>query len=298
MYWEIEPHHLNTSNIRTLARCITLIENETAGYETFLAKIPTTENSTIIGLTGPPGAGKSTITDALIESYVLQGEKVAVLCIDPSSPFNMGAILGDRIRMNSWYNHPNVFIRSLASRGSLGGLSPMVADISELLKAAGYTRVLIETVGVGQSEVDVAGLADTTIVVLVPESGDDIQSMKSGVLEIADVLVVNKCDRPEAESLITKLKQQLSYSEKKQETPVIKCIASTKEGIKEIIGSIEEVKTQSRNNYRKLILQAQRLHQIIQRKKMKPFHKAHLLSAIQTEGENLNLYALAEKLCS
>ena len=297
MFPEFDSHHLNCTDIRTLARYITFIENEVAGYETFLSQLKPKNNCFIIGVTGPPGAGKSTITDSLIEEYIKQGEMVAVLCIDPSSPFNMGAILGDRIRMNRWYNHPNVYIRSLASRGALGGLSPMVIDIAEVLKAAGFTRILIETVGVGQSEVDVAGLADVTVLVLVPESGDDIQSMKSGVLEIADVLVVNKCDRPEAEQLITKLKQQLAYSEEKSDTPVIKCIATTGTGINELISCIEKKDTDTKNQNRKIILQAQRLYQIIQRKKMQSISKEMLIHAIKEEAKSQSIYAIADKFC-
>lgn len=155
----------------------------------------------MIGITGPPGAGKSTLTDALIGEMVRAGNKVAVLCVDPSSPFNMGALLGDRIRMSEWYTNPNVFIRSLATRGSLGGLHPKIVEITELLKAASFDYILVETVGVGQSEVEIAGLADVTIVVLVPESGDDIQVMKAGLMEIADLYIVNKSDRPGADLL-------------------------------------------------------------------------------------------------
>src|SRR5262249_37535052 len=147
----------------------------------------------------PPGAGKSTLTDALIGEAIKQDKKVAVLCVDPSSPFNRGALLGDRVRMSEWYNHPKVFIRSLASRGSLGGLHPKIIEITELIKASLFDYIFIETVGVGQSEVEIAGLADVTVVVTVPESGDEIQTMKAGLMEIADIFVVNKADRPDAD---------------------------------------------------------------------------------------------------
>src|SRR6266571_1288884 len=149
--------------------------------------------------TGAPGTGKSTLTDALIGALVNDEKKIGVLCVDPSSPFNLGALLGDRIRMSEWYNHPNVFIRSLATRGNLGGLHPKIIEITDLLKAAAFDYIIIETVGVGQSEIEIAGLADVTVVVLVPEAGDEVQTMKAGLMEIADVFVVNKADRPDAD---------------------------------------------------------------------------------------------------
>ena len=150
------------------------------------------------------------MTDALIGSLINEDKKIGVLCVDPSSPFNLGALLGDRIRMSEWYNHPNVFIRSLASKGSLGGLHPKIIEITDLMKAAGFDYIIIETVGVGQSEVDIAALADVTIVVLVPEGGDEIQTMKAGIMEIADIFVVNKSDRPDADTFVNNLKMMLA----------------------------------------------------------------------------------------
>ena len=160
----------------------------------------------VIGITGPPGAGKSTLADALIGHYVNEQKRVAVICIDPSSSLYFGALLGDRIRMSDWYNHPSVFIRSLATRGSLGGLHPRAIEIADLLKQAPFDCILIETVGVGQNEMAIAGLADTTLVVLAPEAGDDIQSMKAGLLEVADIFVVNKSDRPDADLFVHNLR--------------------------------------------------------------------------------------------
>src|SRR5205085_8969185 len=145
----------------------------------------TPSSTKIIGITGPPGAGKSTLVDALIGEMVQQQKKVGVLCVDPSSPFNLGALLGDRIRMSEWYDHPNVFIRSLATRGSLGGLHPKIIEITDLTRAAPFDYIIVETVGVGQSEIEIAGLADCTIVTLVPEAGDAVQTMKAGLMEIA-----------------------------------------------------------------------------------------------------------------
>src|ERR1700745_4200918 len=164
---------IQLGNIKELARAISLVENESDGFEELLQSLPSNKNSQIIGITGPPGAGKSTLVDALIGKLIDKGKKIAVLCIDPSSPFNLGALLGDRIRMSKWYTEPNVFIRSLATRGSLGGLHPHIIEIAELIKAAPFDHVIIETVGVGQSEIEIAGLADTTVVVVVPEGGDE-----------------------------------------------------------------------------------------------------------------------------
>ena len=182
-------------DIRKLAKTISVIENEANGYEELLKSLPHRDDAKIIGITGPPGAGKSTLTDALIADLVNKDRKVAVLCIDPSSPFNKGALLGDRIRMNEWFNNPNVYIRSLATRGTLGGLHPKIIEICDLLKTEYFHYVIIETVGVGQTEVEIAGLADATVVLFVPESGDEIQTMKAGLMEIADIFVVNKADR-------------------------------------------------------------------------------------------------------
>jgi LAO/AO transport system kinase len=188
-------------NFLTLAKAISAIENREALANEFLESlIPS--NTPIIGITGPPGARKSTLIASLIQDWIEQGKRIAVLSVDPSSPFHQGAILGDRIRMREWYLHPNVFIRSLASRGHLGGLNGTTIELTTLLQSAGFDVIILETVGVGQSEVEVAALADTTLVVLVPEAGDDIQMMKSGLMEVADIFVVNKSDRPDALSLI------------------------------------------------------------------------------------------------
>ena len=166
---------------KTLSRSISLIENESPGYEDLLMQLKPS-SAKIIGITGAPGAGKSSLTDSLIGEMIRDKKKVGVLCVDPSSPFNKGALLGDRIRMSEWYNHPDVFIRSLASRGSLGGLHPKIIEIADLMKSSGFDYIIIETVGVGQSEVDIAGLADITVVMLVPEGGDVIQTMKAGLM--------------------------------------------------------------------------------------------------------------------
>jgi LAO/AO transport system kinase len=185
-----------------LARAVSIIENRREGSEQLLAAChPLLGRARRVGITGPPGAGKSTLTTLLAETYLAEGLTVGIVAVDPTSPFTGGALLGDRVRMERVALHPNVFIRSMATRGSLGGLASTTREVCDVLDAYGIDRILVETVGVGQSELDIARLADTSAVVLVPESGDSIQTLKAGVMEIADLFVVNKADRPGADRL-------------------------------------------------------------------------------------------------
>jgi GTPase len=185
-----------------LARAISVVENARPGFERLLARVHrSVGRARRIGLTGPPGAGKSTLMERLVGAYRASGLRVAVVAVDPTSPFTGGALLGDRIRMESIALDNGVYIRSMGSRGSLGGLATSTREVCDLLDAAGFDRILVETVGVGQSELDIARIADTTVLVLVPESGDGIQTLKAGVMEVADVFVVNKADRPGADKL-------------------------------------------------------------------------------------------------
>jgi LAO/AO transport system kinase len=200
---------------------------------------PFTGNALTIGVTGAPGAGKSTLVNHFIRALRTEGKRIGVIAVDPTSPFSGGAILGDRIRMNEHYADPGVFIRSLATRGRLGGLSVATGDLSLLLDAAGYDVVLIETVGVGQDEVDVARLADVTAVVLVPGMGDDVQTMKAGIMEIADVFLLNKADQPGIDKLQRELETSLPLTEPDRwMPPIVRCVASEGTGISEAVAAI------------------------------------------------------------
>ena len=288
---------LNSQDIRTLARSISLVENDAAGSFAFLENLQKS-NTPVVGITGPPGAGKSTIVDALIAYWVEQGKTVGVLCIDPSSPFNMGALLGDRIRMSRWYNNNQVFIRSLATRGSLGGLHPYIVEITDIMKAAGFDYVVVETVGVGQSEVEITGLADCTVVVLVPEAGDEIQTMKAGLMEIADVFVVNKADRPAADSFIKNLRLMLAPAFAKTQNPIeiIKTVAISGEGIRELHAAINRVLEQVAQPEMKHWLLANRAFHLIQKSKMKQISRKYLKEQIALQPEaSFNLYQFVQK---
>ncbi len=292
--WKQLLLHMTQGDTKALARCISFVENEVEGYEELLQSLPQNKITKIIGITGPPGAGKSTITNVLIKELLADDKiKVAVLCIDPSSPFNFGALLGDRIRMNNWYNNERVFIRSLATRGSLGGLHPGIIQVTDLMKAAGYDYIIIETVGVGQSEVEIAGLADVTVVVLVPESGDVIQTMKAGVMEIADIFVVNKSDRPEADTFINNLNMMLApaFSQNNYEVPVVKTIASQETGVDILLKQIMAHLANNKNSKKKSLLTEKALTMIMQHL-MKNIDKKLLKENIEKESEkeNFNLY--------
>ena len=286
---------VQSGNFLSLAKAISAIENNAIESTQFLeslmpASIP------IIGITGPPGAGKSTLIAALIQEWVEAGKRIAVLSVDPSSPFHQGAILGDRIRMREWYLHPQVFIRSLASRGHLGGLNSTTIELTTLLQCSGFDMIVLETVGVGQSEVEVAALADTTLVVLVPEAGDDIQMMKSGLMEVANIFVVNKSDRPDANAFAAHI-QQMLLENHATETSVVQTIASQKEGIGELVNAIQYHQTIAHQQSSKQRLMLSKTMQLIVAKKMQQLDYAtiesELAKAMQTSS--FNIFEFAKK---
>ncbi len=235
---------IRQGNRLAVTRGITRIENERQGWTALLSTLyKHTGRAYRVGVTGPPGAGKSTITQKLIAHYRSTGKKVGVIAVDPTSPFTGGAILGDRVRMQSESMNEGVFIRSMATRGSLGGLNIKAQDVADLLDAAGFDIIIMETVGVGQSELDVADAADTTVVVLVPESGDSIQAMKSGLMEIADLFVMNKSDREGSDQAVSALKtiltMRITHAEGEWHPDVIRTVGTTGEGIETLADRID-----------------------------------------------------------
>jgi LAO/AO transport system kinase len=235
-------NRVRTGEPRALARAISIVEDRgIEATELLKALFPYSGTATLIGLTGSPGAGKSTLVDQIAREYRKQGKTIGIVAVDPSSPFSGGAILGDRIRMQSHYADPGIYIRSMATRGSLGGLAGTTADVATVLDASGRDLVIIETVGVGQDEVDIVTLADVTVVVLVPGMGDDVQTIKAGIMEIADVFVINKSDRDGAERVEREIRamQSLATRSDNWTPPIVKTVASDGTGVPEVLTAIE-----------------------------------------------------------
>jgi LAO/AO transport system kinase len=234
---------LCSGNARALARAISTVENRAPGWSELLkALFPHSGKARIIGLTGPPGAGKSTLVDQLARLYRKHNRTIGIVAVDPTSPYTGGAILGDRIRMQDHYADPGIYIRSMATRGSLGGLARTTADVATVLDASGRDIVLIETVGVGQDEVDIVRLADITIVILVPGMGDDVQTIKAGIMEIADIFVINKSDREGAERVEREIRalQSLAVRNDGWTPPIVKTVASDGTGVEELASTVAE----------------------------------------------------------
>ncbi len=278
---------INHGHFAALARALTVVENEIEPAAALLRELVPKSGVPVIGVTGPPGAGKSTLVNAITAHFVEGQKKVAILAVDPTSPFNFGSLLGDRIRMSQQFNNPNVFIRSVATRGALGGISTKTIEMVDVLLAANFDLIIVETVGVGQSEIEIAGLADCTVVVLVPESGDEIQHIKSGLMEIAQAFVVNKADREGADTFANKLKKLVQQQH--HQVPVFKTVADKNQGISELCEWLS--KPLDFDNQRKPLLMAEKAFQIIQHYRMANVDKkklrADIADALKQPGFNI-----------
>lgn len=285
---------LKTGDYKSLARTITLVENELEGYEELLLSLQPVKQIPVIGITGPPGAGKSTLINSLLTLLSAKGKRIGIVAVDPSSPFNFGSLLGDRLRMSEHFVNNCVFIRSLATRGSLGGLSAKIIEVVDVMKCFDFDYLLVETVGVGQSEVEVVGLADVTVLVLVPEAGDEVQTLKAGIMEIADIFVVNKGDREGADRFMATILSLVHSRLDKgpaASSPVVKAVATEGKGTAELISEIDKAFTGKANSKKNYLL-AEKAYRLIQNKRMKDVHKEELIGRMEAESgrPGFNLY--------
>lgn len=291
------PENLALGHERAIARAISWVENQHPGALELLEQLQ--GRTPIIGITGPPGAGKSSLVNALALHWSAQNLRTAIVAVDPSSPFNLGSLLGDRLRMPGLFLDPKVYIRSVSARGSLGGLCASIIEICDVLKQAQFDHIIVETVGVGQSEIEIAGIADTTVVVTVPESGDEVQTLKSGIMEIADIFVVNKSDRDGADAFANHLKKLAHYrmGDGAWECPVLKTMAMEGEGIQALSEAIIAHQSQGISNQRKLHLLAEKAYRLIQRNRMQNISlqdlRDHIAESLNTG--DFNLYRFTKK---
>lgn len=284
---------------RLIARAITLVENDLPGSEELLQALPVKHDLPVFGVTGPPGAGKSTLISSMIRELCSathpdgHPNRIAVVAVDPTSPFTHGSLLGDRLRMQEHFNHPQVFIRSLATRGALGGLSARTLEVCDILRSAPFDYLFIETVGVGQSEVEIIALADTVAVTLVPEAGDEIQALKSGIMEIGDIFIVNKSDREGSDRFAAGLVKTLHERpvQGNWQIPVIKTMSGDPGGIHQVLQAFRD-HAGHRDGVRKLQLMAQRAYRLIQDQRMKGISISDIVAQLEPVigHEGFNLY--------
>jgi LAO/AO transport system kinase len=290
---------------RSIARAISLVENDAPEAAALLESLSVNPAVPVFGITGPPGAGKSTLINSLLKELTAginekgQPIQVAVVAVDPTSPFTRGSLLGDRLRMHEFFNSSQVFIRSLATRGALGGLSARCLEVCDVLRSAGFDYIFVETVGVGQSEVEIVGLADTVAVILVPEAGDEIQALKSGIMEIGDLFVINKADRDGADLFAAGIIRTLHErpDNGRGPVPVLKTIAHQQQGIAELLTALKSAAREP-DSARRIHLMAQRAFRLIQARRMKDLSVQNIEEALgkQFALPGFNLYRFVAEL--
>ncbi len=290
---------IRNGDVRALARAATAVENRAPESAALLRELfPHTGRALTAGITGSPGAGKSTLVDALIRTLRAEGRTVGAIAVDPTSPYTGGAILGDRIRMQEHHADPGVFIRSMATRGWLGGIARATADMAALLDAAGRDVVLIETVGVGQDEVEVARLADVTVVVLVPGMGDDVQTLKAGIMEIADVFAINKCDMPGAEKLENEMRALLSLAHRADgwTPPIVRTVAPEGTGVAELLAAMRSYPAAGSRESRARAMWSARLRQMLRERLLDRIPAAEIeAAAVEVAARRRDPYSYVDE---
>jgi LAO/AO transport system kinase len=281
---------------KKLARAITIVENELPGNIALLETLQL-KPTPIIGFTGSPGAGKSSLVNMICTILLEQQKKIGIIAVDPTSPFNYGSLLGDRLRLATHFNNPNLYIRSLATRGSLGGLCEKILEIADVMRSYDFDYIIVETVGVGQSEVEIAGLAHATIVVLTPDGGDDVQLMKSGIMEIANLFVINKADRPGADGYAKKIEMFLHEKDMQYHTDIIKTIATENVGGQDLVFAIQKFLNSAASINKKNWLLYEKAIKLIQKQRMKNIDRRALMADIETAAQlpSFNIYSFINK---